>query len=343
MKAKNLFILIATFSFLVGFNSCNKEEFEKQDDSLSEIVLKSGTHTTPDCIPEVISFRLIAGRYKDAGEVTITNDGEYLIVTYTGEDGWLIRSTHLYVGSEENIPANPKGVPIPGHFPYKNRFQEPVESFTYTIPLTGLDSCIVVLAHAVVVKDDCEGNDQDYQPHKRPYKRVIRREGCSETAWADGGYNFHDYFGIKRWGYFGKYCIQECEDEKILTAKMQIIDTITGETKWAVLYTGDSPFATVTGWCYYMSVVNITGDANYIMETQNYAVPMTLGTLSIDVEGDNKTITISSVFEGSIINWSYLFYGTVGELEALTDVCPDYFSFPYSVTESALTHVYNIQ
>ncbi len=130
---------------------------------------------------------LIAGQHIDAGTVTVTNDEENLYVTYQTNDDWSISETHLYVGPEEDIPQTRSGNPKIGHFPYHGDNNDP-----FVIPLSDLNDCFVIVAHAVVNK-------------------IVDGEiKQSETAFGCGDKEFSG----KRWGCYFEYCKKDCEVEK---------------------------------------------------------------------------------------------------------------------------------
>ena len=120
----------------------------------------------------------MAGQNISAGWIIVSNDKDNLYVTYQSDNGWSIKEIHLYVGTIENIPSNNQKVPVPGQFPIKETFSPTVEMVTYEIPLKELTECPVIVAHAVVVKEEQE-----------------------ETAWGKGEQSFENAFGIKRWGW----------------------------------------------------------------------------------------------------------------------------------------------
>jgi hypothetical protein len=133
---------------------------------------------------EAVVVRLLAGQHTNAGTVIVGNDEENLYITYTTKDGWVMNGTQLYVGTEANKPKNA----APGQLPYKTNHNE-VTEFTYTIPLAGLENCVVIAAHADLVK--YSGNE------------AIQSDG----GWAEG----EDY-GAKGGGWAMKfsYCKQAC-------------------------------------------------------------------------------------------------------------------------------------
>ena len=102
---------------------------------------------------EPTTVMLVAGQTIDAGTVTVTNDANYIYVTYTTTNGWVLSQTHLYVGDCALIPINNPGNPIPGQFPYAGTHNN-LTTYTYQIPISKipLEACGCIAAHAVVKK-----------------------------------------------------------------------------------------------------------------------------------------------------------------------------------------------
>ena len=102
-----------------------------------------------DCLP--VEVTLIAGQTINSGTVTVTNDADFIYVTYTTTNGWVLTQTHLYVGDCALIPVNNPGNPIPGQFPYSGTHNN-LTSYTYQIPVSKIPagSCGCIAAHAVV-------------------------------------------------------------------------------------------------------------------------------------------------------------------------------------------------
>lgn len=158
------------------------------------------------CVP------LFAGQTIDAGSVCVSIDNAVdtsaqcgagatgvMNVTYTTTGGWEIVEAHLAVGDElADIPANKKGNPKIGLFPYTSSAGGTTQ--TFAVPLCEVDldgadaSCDPVkayfAAHAAVRKDEGDGTYQN------------------ETAWGDGERiikkgSWAEYFNMKL----------ECKDE----------------------------------------------------------------------------------------------------------------------------------
>jgi hypothetical protein len=101
---------------------------------------------------------LVAGQHYNAGSVKVTNDADYIYVTYTAENGYLLTQTHLFAGACNAVPVNNSGNPMPGMFPYKTTHSY-ATSYTYQLPISAISAgnCGCIAAHAVVVKLGANG------------------------------------------------------------------------------------------------------------------------------------------------------------------------------------------
>lgn len=164
MKKSLLALLFTTAAF--SFISCQKEKIEPQ---VTTTVDESPVEGRIDDCPAT-EVTLVAGQSINSGTVTVSNDADYIYVTYSTSNGWLLTQTHLYVGECGLIPTNNPGNPLPGQFPYKSTHNY-ITSYTYQVPITALPAgyCGCIAAHAVVVKVNSSG-------------QVIE----SQTAWGNG-------------------------------------------------------------------------------------------------------------------------------------------------------------
>lgn len=107
---------------------------------------------------------LIAGQHINSGSVSVTNDADYIYVTYTTANGYLLTETHLYVGACNAIPVNNPGNPMPGQFPYSSAHNY-ANTYTYQVPISLIPagSCGCIAAHAVVKKLNAAGQVIDTQ------------------------------------------------------------------------------------------------------------------------------------------------------------------------------------
>jgi len=109
-------------------------------------------------------FTLWAGQSIDCGTVYVWDDLDSLYVKYVTKDRWLLDETHVNV-----VTDKPTGNQVPGQFPYKTEYPNPVGESLYQIPLSDEwknTKEIYILAHAVVVKP------------------VTHGKSIEETAWA---------------------------------------------------------------------------------------------------------------------------------------------------------------
>lgn len=154
-KSALFFAAVATLSLA----SCKKEA----NDINPAVDSQAYSHRTTTTCGEATVTPLIAGQHINAGTVTVSNDETNLYVTYTTANGWKLTELHLFAGACSQIPVNKPGNPIPGQFPYSAN-PASVNTYTFTIPLAGLEDCFCVAAHAV----------------------VRNSSGGTETAWGQG-------------------------------------------------------------------------------------------------------------------------------------------------------------
>lgn len=102
----------------------------------------------------LMTSELMAGQYTDVGSVTVTDDADYIYVTFEIDvDGWYITETHVDIQTDAiAFPLTKSGNPQVGKFAYSGE-HDYVGEVTYTIPKTsvsGWASGFHVAAHAVV-------------------------------------------------------------------------------------------------------------------------------------------------------------------------------------------------
>jgi len=160
----------------------------------SLFVFPAGAETINYCgTPTVVT--LYAGQTINSGSVTVGNDENYLYVTFSASDPWLLSETHLHVAdSLASIPQNKKGNPKVGNFAYQRSYDPLVAEDTYVIAKSdlGLDAnnSVVIAAHAVVVQVDGAGN-------------VI----ANETGWGYG----ERFVDKGSWATYFQYEWEECD------------------------------------------------------------------------------------------------------------------------------------
>lgn len=154
MKRNYLIITILSAILLIGCSTENNET-DVQEILPTDRLNRNNSETD-----------LIAGQFTDSGNIIISETDGNLDVTYETEGDWIILETHLYVGSQEDMPATRRGNPKIGRFPYRTDHVDGVTTFTYSdLYELAINECTWVAAHAVV------------------YNTVTHQE---ETAWANG-------------------------------------------------------------------------------------------------------------------------------------------------------------
>ena len=134
---------------------------------------------------------LFGGQTINTGTVTISNDVDSVTVTYSTNDPWVITAVHLAVSdSLAGIPQNKNNNPIPGHFPINTRYNPPVTTVTFVVPIDNLvpGETLYIGAQAEVQAPGGQGGGQ--------------------TAWGDG-----TSFGGNNWATYITYTAQPCIHE----------------------------------------------------------------------------------------------------------------------------------
>lgn len=169
-----------------------KEESTGQQQPTAETIGTLNESFGASACVVAVETPLMAGQNTNVGSVTVTNDETNVYVTYQTTGSYLVKKTHLFVGSCTAIPVNNSGNPRIGQYPYQTSHGTGVNSFTYTIPRSSLPpGCICVSAHAEVVAYNTSGS-------------II----FSQTGWGfgeqinDGG----------SWAMKFGYCQQDCDD-----------------------------------------------------------------------------------------------------------------------------------
>ena len=284
--------------------ACTESSFDDMTDLGSQDSGLKDAETQGDpigyCNDEPVIFDLIAGRTMNAGMVTLTNDDVNLYITYETTDGSLIREVHVYVGDEEGIPVNKKNIPVPGQFPYK---VENIHLATYTvvIPLSEITvECPLIITHAALSN--------------------------GETAWGweneEEMFTFENFFDIKRWGYLGDYCIEECTDYKYLTMKFWYTEE-DGEKRWGVIQAVHQ-FYFQDNWCDKMGVIIPTEDTTLNVTHGT----LLIGEITLDVGEELIHGIINLDDPTSVIDSTFVFYGSFSDLVTYGS-CPDYLNFPH--------------
>lgn len=185
MKQKvNSVSILGLFLIFLALASCEQEIITPTTPDAPTV---SNTSTTPCGDDVVVDF--LAGQNIDIGDVTVNNDDDFLYISVQTTGDWVLGHTHLYVGDASAIPTNNAGNPQIGRFPYSTAHDPKVTNFTYTLPLTDFDSCMVIAFHAEAHLLDSNGD-------------VIQ----SETAWGDGD----DINNGGSWATRFDYCKQSC-------------------------------------------------------------------------------------------------------------------------------------
>lgn len=130
---------------------------------------------------------LIAGQHYVAGDVSVYNDGENLIIVFSTNGDWILGTTHLSLGNcDENwVPLTGSGNPQVGQFPYTEPIFISDHEVIYAVSLEDLGENYCFAAHAEV-------------------------EGPTggETAWAEG-----TEFSGNSWAMYVESLLSDCPED----------------------------------------------------------------------------------------------------------------------------------
>ena len=209
-----------TMVVIVILASCRKEDNNNAPQAITHQLRSLSAENTACGTPTVVN--LVAGQNMIAGQVTVSNSASDLTVTYTTSNGWTMSEIHLYVGACALIPTNKPGNPIPGQFPYSATLSTPAQQYSFTIPLSALDSCFCVAAHAVVNSSN----------------------GGTQTAWGAGT----RFVSRGNWATYFSDCKQSCYEGCVISPGI----LFQGEPNWP-----GGPSVTVGGYTYVPSIANL--------------------------------------------------------------------------------------
>ena len=180
---KSFLLLVIAAVAIFFFDSCKKDDITPFK-SENPVEIKANRIPSASC--EIVTVELTADKNIKIGSVVVSNNSKSLFVKYNAEGNWYLDELHLYVGDFRRLPRTSSGNPIPGHFPYQMSFTELTQVYTMDVPLSSIDYCFKIAAHASVSQRNENGE-------------VIK----TATAWGNGTLiNLHG-----NWGMYFDACI----------------------------------------------------------------------------------------------------------------------------------------
>jgi hypothetical protein len=167
------------------FSACEKQFVQPSAESEVEVTVDKKLISNV-CGSTTVDF--MAGQNTVAGSITVSNDNEYVYVTFATKGGWVMGKTHLYAGALSGVPVNNSGAPKIGLFPKTATHNPYVTEYTYKYLKRNLPECFVVAAHAEV---------------RKIVNGVVVQ---SETAWGKGT----NFVSKGTWAMYFNYCVQKC-------------------------------------------------------------------------------------------------------------------------------------
>ena len=286
---------------------------------------------------------LVAGQWMDSGKVCVNVEGTDLLVTYNmnTDESWQLTEAHLWAGVGDDpvtagMPANKKGNPKIGRFPFVSgditgetsyQFRVPLTTFGAAVPEDLCDSSALLAGHAAVRQDN--GAD-GYN---------------TETGWIDG----EQILAGGSWAMYASIDFTCPVDEVAPPPE----PTCSNETAFALgemTFVQDSDALTVMEkknptkrWGWQITVPPGDGTLEkdiYAGAGQNDISKGTLvGTLTVTRAGDDVTVAYN-MFDNATMSETHLYVGTdyvptvapgqYGNLHELTDASEDEFTVTVS-------------
>ena len=184
-----LFVLLGCTTELISNDEASTNT-KTNTDNVDYTVTENTVVDNQSSVNEEVCFttNLIAGQNHIAGTVTVENDGENLIITYTTNGDWTIDATHLSIGGcdDGSIPTTGSGNPKIGHFEYRSTHSDGVNRVVYTISLDDILEDYCFAAHA-----------------------EVKGPTGGETAWAEG-----TEFSGNSWAMYVEAKLSDCDDDE---------------------------------------------------------------------------------------------------------------------------------
>jgi hypothetical protein len=193
---KNLFaIMLVVLTALIGCSKPNDEELVyNQNETLEAIAVNPNIIGYKASVPADMkgisdtcnskTFLLIAGQTINVGTVVVSNDVNFIYVTYNTTGNWKLLETHLYVLDNE-----PTERLTPGQAPNKSgTLPEGTTSYTFTIPFNDTLSCgasIWLQAHAAVTGETAYGGTVTKPEQGSWYGNIFYTIECCEKPPCD--------------------------------------------------------------------------------------------------------------------------------------------------------------
>ena len=141
----------------------------------------------------------------DIGSVTVSNDSEFLYLTYNLTGSWYMGDVHAYVGRESMIPRNVDGNPTYLSFPGKQKinFCDLRQTFTFRVSLSKLSADN---------NSQCPTNEQFYIAMRASVRQLNSAGECisgtDQAAW--GAPFLINPNSANEWATAFYYCKQDC-------------------------------------------------------------------------------------------------------------------------------------
>jgi len=185
---KSILSFLTVFTILAGCSKPDAEELNKVSNEPVEAMavdMKTLSGTIQGDIKGIAdtcksrTFALVAGQHTVIGTVVVSNDVNFLYVTYTTNGDWTLSQAHLFV-----LASEPTERLSPGSAPYKvESLPNGTKTYTFSIPFSESLVCgssIWIQAHASVGRETAYGGIIVDPPTGSWFGKIFYQIECCE-------------------------------------------------------------------------------------------------------------------------------------------------------------------
>lgn len=204
--------LVLSFCVIASLICCKKPQIDKDSETSRPQAISiyepiTDIHGQSHC-GSVFTTELKVEDATTVGSVDVSNDSQYLYLTYSLNDDWYLLGVQSFAGAKTNIPLTPRGNPNHEQFPGKETINpcNLLQSFTFKVPLSEIESD---------GNSQCPSNVQYFIAMRATIKQITNGSNCTTgtpvEAWAAPVLiNPGD---ASEWATAFYYCKQECKPQ----------------------------------------------------------------------------------------------------------------------------------
>lgn len=161
MKHINIFFVVLSLVMLILVGCSNSSNITGPEKNAAEISSLNETAASIKMVnnQKSMSFPIWTDKDINVGTVHVSNDKNFIYVTYEVIKGWTLQESNLHVADDiRGIPITRDGTPSPKQFAYRMMHKANLSSYTFQVPQAnygfGIGQEIVIAAHAVIISEN---------------------------------------------------------------------------------------------------------------------------------------------------------------------------------------------